>query len=171
MFRISILLCSLVFLTACTPPEETVDLPLGSDAWLPLRIGSIPLEAQIALTQSEQRQGLMHRDSLPQNKGMLFPYQSPQQLSFWMKNTRIPLDIGFFDGTGTLIEIHRMVPYDNNSTVSHKNDLQFALEMNSGWFARNGIYPGEIMDLGLLSTAIRHRGADPRAFGLEKSKR
>lgn len=171
MHRFAILLCSLVFLTGCSPAEKTPDIPLGADAWLPLRIGDVSLEAQIALTQSEQRQGLMHRDSLPENKGMLFPYQSPRRLSFWMSNTRIPLDIGFFDGTGTLLEIHRMVPYDTNSTASHADDLQFALEMNAGWFARNGLYPGEKMDLKLLSTAIRHRGADPRAFGLEESKR
>jgi uncharacterized membrane protein (UPF0127 family) len=151
----------LTLLTACQKESDVQPDPLGPDAWLPLKVGNVSLESQIVLTQSEQRKGLMHRDTLGENQGMLFPYQSPRRLSFWMANTRIPLDIGFFDSTGLLCEVHRMVPFDTTPTQSKGTDLQFALEMNSGWFARNGLYPGVRMDMALLVDALRKRGQDP----------
>lgn len=132
-----------------------------------MKLGDVAFEAQIVLTREEQRKGLMYRDSLPENSGMLFPYTSPRQLSFWMANTRIPLSIGFFDRTGLLLEIHHMVPFDTNRTTSYGDDMQYALEMNDGWFAANGLYPGQRLDLQLLAEALRQRGADPREFGLE----
>jgi uncharacterized protein len=155
-------------LPGCQPDPDTVAKPLGADAWLPLKVGTVELQAQIAIKESEQRRGLMHRDSLPENGGMLFPYTTARRMSFWMANTRIPLDIGFFDSTGLLLEVHRMVPFDTTPTQSRARDVQFALEMDSGWFARNGLYPGQRLDLDLLADALRRRGADPRAFGLER---
>lgn len=155
-----------LLLCGCDPGPNTAFSPVGPDEWLPLRIGDVDLTAQIVLTESEQRKGLMYRDSLPENSGMLFPYASPRRLSFWMANTRIPLDIGYFDGTGLLLEVHRMVPFDTTPTPSRGTDMQFALEMNAGWFAGNGLYPGERMDMGLLVDALRRRGADPRVYGL-----
>lgn len=151
--------------TACRPAAGEPP-PLGPEAWLPLAIGAVRFEAQIVLTPSEQQRGLMHRDSLPENGGMLFPYTQPRQMSFWMANTRIPLDIGFFDGKGMLLEVRRMVPFDTTHTRSRSADVQYALEMNAGWFSRNGIYPGEQLDLAALAGALQRRGAVPQRFGL-----
>lgn len=156
----------LVLLCGCGPEAGPNPDPLGVEAWLPLQIGEVALEAQIVLTEAEQRKGLMHRDTLGENRGMLFPYPSPRRLSFWMANTRIPLDIGFFDATGLLCEVHRLVPFDTTPTPSKGSDLQFALEMNSGWFAHNGLFPGVRLDMELLKKALRLRGGDPKAFGL-----
>jgi uncharacterized membrane protein (UPF0127 family) len=153
-------------LTACQPESTGADRPLGADAWLPLKIGEVELRAQIAISDAEQRKGLMYRDALPQDSGMLFPYTRPRQLSFWMANTRIPLDIGFFDATGLLVEVHRLVPFDTTPVQSRGRDLQFALEMDSGWFARNGLYPGQRLDMQVLAESLRRRGADPRAYGI-----
>jgi len=164
--RALVLLQLVILIAGCGRESVPPAAPLGPEAWLPLAIGAVAFEAQIALTASEQQRGLMHRDSLPENGGMLFPYPQPQQMSFWMANTRIPLDIGFFDASGLLLEVHRMVPYDTNPTRSRGRDLQFALEMNAGWFARNGLYPGQRMDTALLAEALRRRGADPRRYGL-----
>jgi len=133
---------------------------------LPLRIGSATVQAQIAVLPHEQATGLMHRDALDENAGMLFPYRQPQQLSFWMKNTRIPLEIGFFDSAGVLRERYRMFPFDTTSTRSRNDQLRFALEVNPGWFERNGVRVGDAIDLDSLASALRARGANPADYGL-----
>ena len=158
-------------LTACDTGNSNARAALGPESWLPLRIGTIEFEAQIALTQEEQRKGLMNRDILPENGGMLFPYATPNRRSFWMANTRIPLDIGFFDESGQLREIHRLIPFDTSQTQSSSTQIKYALEMNQGWFSRHDIYPGQMLDLDMLEEAIRRRGGDPRAFGLGSSSR
>lgn len=161
------LLLSLFVLAGCHPDAGSSLDKKGADAWLPLKLGEVDFEAQVVLTREEQRKGLMYRDHLPENSGMLFPYRQPRKLSFWMANTRIPLDIGFFDGTGLLLEIHHMVPFDTDRTASHGDDMQYALEMNDGWFARHGLYPGQRLDMVLLAEALRQRGVDPEGFGIE----
>ncbi|MFO7726329.1 MAG: DUF192 domain-containing protein [Oceanipulchritudo sp.] len=162
----SLLLILLLF-PGCNAGDDPAGTVAGPEVWLPLQIDTVPLSAQIALTSEEQRKGLMDRDSLPPDSGMLFPYPQPQRLSFWMANTRIPLDIGFFDSEGLLREVHRLHPYDTSSTSSRRDDLQYALEMNAGWFSANGLYPGARLDRQSLAEALRRRGADPRRFGLE----
>lgn len=167
LLSIAPLLVILLLFPGCNAGEEPSGPTAGPEVWLPLRIDAIPLSAQVVLTREEQRKGLMNRDSLPPDSGMLFPYLQPQRLSFWMANTRIPLDIGFFDREGLLREVHRLYPYDTTSTSSRRNDLQYALEMNAGWFSANGLYPGARLDPESLAEALRQRGADPRRFGLE----
>lgn len=164
-------LLMMLFLAGCGRSGPDPGHALGPDAWLPMKIGDVTFEAQIAIKEAEQRKGLMRRDSLPENAGMLFPYPSPRRLSFWMANTRIPLDIGYFDSGGMLREVHRMVPFDTTPTASRGDDLQFALEMNRGWFAANGIYPGHRLDMKLLEEAILRRGADPGTYGINAGKR
>jgi uncharacterized membrane protein (UPF0127 family) len=163
---VCLILPFLILLTGCGKEAQTATDPLGPEAWLPLKVGDVEIEAQIVLTQAEQRKGLMYRESLGENRGMLFPYDTPRQLAFWMANTRIPLDIGFFDDTGLLCEVHRMVPFDTTRTVSRGKDLQYALEMNSGWFAQNGLFPGVRMDLQLLAESLRARGKNPVELGI-----
>jgi len=165
--KVWLLLVLLPFCFSACKEESGPPPGIASAAdWLPLRIGNVPLKAQVVITESEQRKGLMHRDSLPEDHGMLFPYTSPRSLSFWMANTKLPLSIGFFDSGGVLREIHHMVPFDTTPTRSSRSDLQFALEMNRGWFAQNDLYPGEKLDPELLASALRARGADPARFGL-----
>lgn len=164
--NVLLLLLLILCLSGCQD-EDSPRLPLGPESWLPLQVGKVPLEVQIVLTQEEQRKGLMYRESLPEEAGMIFTYQSPRRLSFWMANTRIPLSIGYFDAQGVLREIHHLVPFDTRPTASHSETIQYALEVNKGWFARHGLYPGEQLDLQLLAEGLRQRGADPRRFGLE----
>lgn len=164
MPRLHLLFLPLLFLlAACEEPVPTIE---GVEKWLPLRIGSIDIKAQIALSPAEQQKGLMYRESLPQNSGMLFPYPRPRALSFWMANTPLPLDIAFFDANGILREIHRLMPYDRTPVRSHGDSLQFALEMPQGWFAAHGLFQGQQLDLDLLRDALSRRGADPASFGL-----
>ena len=141
--------------------------PAGSiDTWYPLRVGDREIDSQVAIHTTEQRRGLMFRQELAPDSGMLFAYTTPQRVSFYMKNTPVPLDLGLFDKDGVLREIHRMMPYDTASTISNSDQIQFCLEMNQGWFSRNQLYPGTRLDLTLLAQALRGRGADAVAYGL-----
>lgn len=146
--------------------EESIPDPVPADAWLPLKVGQVEIKAQLAVTNREQQKGLMYRESLPENSGMLFPYKAPQQLSFWMLNTPLPLDIGFFDGKGVLREVHRLMPFDVTPVRSKYDDLRYALEMEQGWFSANGIKQGQSLDLDTLRRALQQRGANPAEYGL-----
>ncbi|MEX0324779.1 MAG: DUF192 domain-containing protein [Puniceicoccaceae bacterium] len=156
----------LLILCACSPEEEQPTATVSIDAWLPLSVDDREIEVQVAITSAELRKGLMYRESLGTDQGMLFPYNQPQIMTFWMANTPIPLDIGFFDSEGVLIEIHRMYPFDTNRTVSRSEAAQFGLEMNRGWFASNGLFPGARLNLEQVSSALRQRGVNPRDYGL-----
>jgi len=92
------------------------------------------------------------------NQGMIFFYDPPKQMSFWMRNTKIALDIGFFTSDGILREVYPMYPMDETSVKSRRNDLLIALEMNLGWFAKNGIKPGDSFNLEMLKNALLKRG-------------
>jgi len=105
------------------------------------------IHAEVADTVAARMQGLMYRTSLAPNSGMLFVYEQPAMECMWMKNTLVPLSVAFMDGKGTIINIARMQP---QTEVSHctEQPASYALEMEQGWFARNGIRPGAVL-LGL----------------------
>lgn len=103
--------------------------------------------AELARTPEEQARGLMYRRSLGENEGMLFIYDSPRMMSFWMKNTRIPLSIAFMDGGGKIVQIDRMQAYDCVTLHPSSQPAQYALEMNGGWFERNGVGVGDVIEI------------------------
>lgn len=104
--------------------------------------GQARFSIELADTPGERSQGLMHRESMPQSAGMLFVYDRPQPVSFWMRNTLIPLDMIFMDATGTVQHIHEnAVPLDE-SGIDGGDDIQFVLEINGGLASRLGIKPG-----------------------------
>ncbi|HEV8379897.1 MAG TPA: DUF192 domain-containing protein, partial [Tepidisphaeraceae bacterium] len=86
--------------------------------------------------------GLMRRDSLPADHGMIFVFSEPDTHSFWMKSTRIPLDIVFIDAGGTIRSIQQMKPYDLHST-SPPVAIKYAIELNSGAAAKAGAKVGD----------------------------
>ena len=98
---------------------------------------------------------------------MLFIMPEERFQSFWMRNTYVPLDIGFFNSAGALIEIYQMHPLEEFRLVSHNDQLQFALEMNQGWFKANAVRPGARLDLKALVAALRERDFGPEQFGLK----
>lgn len=102
------------------------------------------LELEIAISIEDQQKGLMDRESLPENHGMLFVYPKPTRLSFWMKNTEIPLDIAFIDEVGEIKEIHNLVPHDETHVLSN-SPCKYALEVNRGWFRNNDYRKGDII--------------------------
>ncbi len=106
-----------------------------------LRVGSYPITVEIAITPEEQQLGLMHRQHLDPDCGMLFPYDEPQELSFWMRDTHIPLSIAFIDSEGRIAGISDMEPGSEARAVSSQ-PCRWALEANKGWFRERNIKVG-----------------------------
>lgn len=163
-----LLACIFFFAGSCK--EGTTETTLQSKAkpniQFPFRIEDKMIEAEIAVTPSEREKGLMHRDSIPLGKGMLFIFKQPGPQKFWMKNTRIPLDIGYFSPTGKLLEVHAAKPYDLNGVSSHSKNIQFVLELKLNGFREMGIGIGDRLKLNDLSDALNRRGFDPSNYGL-----
>jgi len=97
---------------------------------------------ELALTAAEQSQGLMYRDEMADDKGMLFPYRRPDYLSFWMRNTRIPLDIIFVTSSGRIANIITADPMTDTPRRS-KGRAIAVLELRGGLAAELGIAPGD----------------------------
>jgi uncharacterized membrane protein (UPF0127 family) len=146
-------------------PEAAAPPKLVSD-WFAIQVGDRTVQLQLAIYSAEMEHGLMERRDLGRDQGMLFVYGTPIRMSFWMRNTPLPLDIGFFSPEGELKEVYSMLPFDETPIHSQDVRLQFALEMNQGWFHDNGVRPGAKLDLVALGEALKARGATPGEFGL-----
>ncbi len=165
---ILVVLLGTAALVACQPrsaPPPTSALP---ETYFPIAIGSSTLQLQLALTPAEHQKGLMFRESLPPDHGMLFLFPQPKQQSFWMKNTMLPLDIGYLDASGRLLEIHQLFPYDESGVTSRSSQILIAIETNRDWYARNGVATGARLDLSALKAAIRQRGHATANYALEE---
>ena len=147
-------------LPACTAPEHGASNS-NAPKQIHLIIGKASIQAELALDHPTRVRGLMHRESMPADNGMLFVFDQPSRQSFWMKNTHIPLDIGYFNPSGKLLEIHPLHPQNLDSVKSLSADIQFALEVNRGWFRNNHITPGAELDLDALRHSLRSMGIDP----------
>ncbi|MCL2128927.1 MAG: DUF192 domain-containing protein [Treponema sp.] len=110
------------------------------------RGGNISLLVEIAKTPSQQQQGLMYRKNLKDGEGMLFVYEKDEVMSFWMKNTLIPLSIAFFSWDGKILEIYNMEP-GNLNPVRSSRSVRYALEVPQGWFSRAGLEAGDKLDI------------------------
>jgi len=111
---------------------------------VPLTIGTHKLMAEIARTPDQQSVGLMNRFSLKPDHGMLFVYERNEPLSFWMRNTYIPLSIAFIAPDGRIVNIEDMKPQTDETHWS-RGPAMYALEMKKGWFAERGIGPGAVV--------------------------
>ncbi|HNQ01419.1 MAG: DUF192 domain-containing protein [Syntrophobacterales bacterium] len=111
-------------------------------------VGKTALWVEVADTLEKQERGLMFRRSLPENEGMLFVYREPIELSFWMRNTLIPLDIAFVGADGVILNIHQAHPLDESVLYRSAGAAKYVIETNRGWFARHGIGPGDKVTLG-----------------------
>ncbi|MEK7792030.1 MAG: DUF192 domain-containing protein, partial [Pseudomonadota bacterium] len=98
-----------------------------------LTAGMYIIQTEVAQTAREQTIGLMHRQKMGVNEGMLFIYDSIQVRCFWMRNTLLPLTIAFIADDGSIVNIKDMQPKTENSHCSAR-PVRYALEMNQGWF-------------------------------------
>jgi len=137
-------LCVLAITSACKQENSSKS---GASEELPiLSFGHAEVAVELAIDPATQAKGLMYRNSLPENQGMLFIFDRPKQMSFWMRNTHIPLDIGYFTADGVLREIYPLYPHDETSRRSIRSDLLFALEVNQGWYEKHNVKPGDKFD-------------------------
>lgn len=105
-----------------------------------------PFTLEVADDEQSQQTGLMHRDSMPGDHGMIFVFPDEQPRSFWMLNTRIPLDIIYLDRNARIVSIRGMKPYDLTGVPSGK-PAQFAIELNAGVAAGLGLKPGDTLEI------------------------
>lgn len=103
----------------------------------------IDIEIELAISRDQKNKGLMFRKKMDLNSGMLFVYNKEKYLNFWMKNTYLPLSIAYIDRNGIIKQILRMKPLDTSITYPSMYPVKYALEMNSGWFKKNGIKTGD----------------------------
>jgi hypothetical protein len=120
---------------------EELDRALPVCSVSSVNVDGFPVQVEIANTPFLRNRGLMFRESLPRDRGMLFSFPDEEVQSFWMKNTLMPLSIAFIDRDGVIVNIEKMRPHDLNN-VSSACDVPYALEMNEGWFDTMGINPG-----------------------------
>jgi len=135
-------------LAACSPQKlKTTVLSIERE-----NTATVEITVEIARTDEERAKGLMYRKNLPDGEGMLFIFDRDQQLSFWMKNTLIPLSIAFISSDGRIIDIKDMQPNDLNSIKSSRS-VRYALEVPQGWFGRVSVTVGDIVKIDEKGTA------------------
>ena len=90
-----------------------------------------PFTLEVADTEAKRERGLMNRDNLAADHGMLFVFDTAGRYAFWMKNTKIPLDLVFLDGSGKVVGIYSLKPNDLTQ-VACDTDSLFAIELPAG---------------------------------------
>lgn len=161
MMRVFAGFAALVFATTGCSAQQAVEAPAPAEATVTTHPESglevIPLtvtsgdtvhafDVEVAATPEAQARGLMFRTELGPDEGMVFPYATPGILSFWMKNTPLPLDIIFIDPDGRIINIAAMtVPYSTDSVTS-EGAANAVLELPGGRAAELGIGPGDLVE-------------------------
>ena len=134
----------LALATACG--DDSDDLSTATIVVVDDAGGRAELTVELARTTAERSIGLMFRESLSEDRGMLFVYPEETETSFWMKDTFIPLSIAFIGEDGAILDIQDMKPL---SRELHRppGPYRYALEVNQGWFGRNGFAVGDRVEV------------------------
>lgn len=130
----------LLFLVALAGPAAAQ----AREPLLSLQLAGATIEAEYARSPAERERGLMERTEMPADHGMLFRFDDFRRHCLWMKNTPLPLSAAFMDEQGQIVDIIDLEPLDTAIRCSSE-PARYALEVNQGWFERNGIEPGEQM--------------------------
>ena len=104
------------------------------------------IDIEIVKDYQDRKIGLMFRETLADDSGMFFIWDRKKIQCMWMKNTSIPLSVAYIEDTGEIIGIYDMVPLSRKSVCSKKPVL-YALEVNKGWFKRNGFHVGDFINI------------------------
>ena len=138
-------LCGAIFVSILCGCRDTPPKPAAFDTEFEMSVGGKPFKAEIALSDAEKAKGLMFRESLAENGGMIFVYDTPQ------------LDLALFTADGTLVEVKKLYPNNLDPVKSARGDILYCLEMNAGWFSKNSIFPPAKLDMAKLKSAIDAR--------------
>ena len=123
----------LVLLSSNAIAEPFPEMELG--------MGMYRIEAEVASSEETRELGLMFREKMATNHGMLFVFPDARQECMWMKNTLLPLSVAFLDDHGVIVNIEEMQAKTLNNHCS-TGPVRFALEMNAAWFKQRGFGPG-----------------------------
>jgi len=138
--RFLLYLLVLIACTACASGGPSVEL------------GGKTFSVEIADTREKQALGLMFRDSMPSDEGMIFIFPNESPRSFWMKNTRIPLDIMYFDKELKMVSISANTPpcrVTRCPSYPSSGPAMYVLELNAGVASELGVGPGDRLTLDL----------------------
>jgi len=154
------MLGALAAITAGLAPQAAAQSPGAAQAnprlpQVQIQAGMHLIRAEVAADSATRTRGLMMRERLGTNEGMLFVFPDRQVYCFWMRNTLIPLSIAFIDDDGTIAGLADMQPHSEDSHCPPR-PVRYALEMEQGWFAKRGIAPGAKL------TSAEFFGAGPR---------
>ncbi len=119
----------------CLPDRAELSIPDGSTGFT----------VEVADTNAERSQGLMFREKMADDAGMLFVYQRPQHTYFWMRNTLIPLDMIFADPQGQVTRVHANAVPGDETAIDGGRGVKYVLEINGGRAAALGIKPGSLL--------------------------
>jgi uncharacterized membrane protein (UPF0127 family) len=121
--------------TKAQPKLATIKLWLGKEEMI----------TEMCVTEAQRETGMMFRTNMAENEGMIFVLDYPQQASFWMMNTILPLSAAYIDEDGKILEIHDFKPHDTNSVRAATSNIRFVLETPQGWFQRHNITTGAVI--------------------------
>ena len=144
MKRLSLLFCALLLFSSCGSSSQGNVAQRG----LPMKAvqlvseqETVPLIVEIAITAEQMEYGLMFRKTLPKERGMLFIFEEEKPLSFWMKNTLVPLDVLYFNANGTFVSASTMEPCTEDPCPEYPSEgpAKYALEVVAGFVEAKGI--------------------------------
>ncbi|MGH2806851.1 MAG: DUF192 domain-containing protein [Actinomycetota bacterium] len=151
--RIAVLFCALALVSGCGYGDEESPAadPRITETFSPAKVlldggeESVIIDVEVAESEGEHRLGLMFRESLPEDAGMLFVFEGDTQSGFWMKDTLIPLSVAFIDSESTVVKILDMEPCREDPCPVYEPGVTYAaaLEVNQGAFAEWGIEEGD----------------------------
>lgn len=107
-----------------------------------LWLGTNAVTAEVALSLVEISTGMMFREAMAEEDGMLFVFGQPHQTGFYMKNTKVPLSVAYIDPEGMILEINDLEPLNEEPVMAKSSNVLYVLEMNQGWFDRHKVGVG-----------------------------
>ena len=145
IWRVTVVTAAL-FAPACERDRSRRTAEAAEAGTVRMQIGNQPFTLEVAATPKAQQLGLMHRESMPADRGMIFVFPDERPLSFWMKNTLIPLDIVYLDKDGKVVSVRQMKALDESSVPSGAPAM-YAIELNQGAAARAGVKEGDTLEI------------------------
>ena len=131
---------------ASRPSTPRATVGESASATAQVIFGADTVVAEVARTPDERAQGLMYREELAEDAGMLFIFPESSVRGFWMQNTYLPLDIAFMDASFRIVDIQQMEPLTTDQHTA-RAPFMYALEMNQGWFEAHGVGIGAVAEV------------------------
>jgi uncharacterized membrane protein (UPF0127 family) len=135
--------------TAPQDPVAVAGPTVVPDAEIEATVGGHALRLRVVATPEKRAAGLMFYRELPDDLGMLFVFPVDQELSFWMRNTLVPLSVAYLDAERRILNVEDMQPLDEQTFHRSAGPARYALEVRQGWFAARGIGAGAVVEFTL----------------------